>query len=110
MNSPPHSEIAPFLRATAEGATLAVRAQPGAKKTAITGVYGEGAVAQLKIAVHAPPIEGRANEALIAFLADLLSLPRRDVILISGNTTRSKVLLLRGVTLQQVSKTLPPVA
>ena len=49
------------------GVTLAVRAQPGAKKTAITGVYGEGAAAQLKIAVHAPPVEGRANAALIGF-------------------------------------------
>jgi uncharacterized protein len=59
-----------MLRATAAGVTLAVRAQPGAKKTAITGVYGEGAAAQLKIAVHAPPLEGRANQALIAFLAE----------------------------------------
>ena len=50
--------------------TLAVRAQPGAKKTAITGVYGEGESAQLKIAVHAPPVEGRANSALVAFLAE----------------------------------------
>jgi len=56
-----------MLRATQAGVTLAVRAQPGAKKTAITGVYGEGAAAQLKIAVHAPPLEGRANQALIVF-------------------------------------------
>ncbi|HEY3705248.1 MAG TPA: DUF167 domain-containing protein [Terracidiphilus sp.] len=87
-----------YLRETAEGVTLAIRAQPGAKKTAIMGVYGEGAAVQLKIAVHAPPIEGRANDALIAFLADLFSLPRRDVTLISGETNRSKVFLVRGVT------------
>jgi len=48
-----------MVRATAGGVTLAVRAQPGAKKTAITGIYGEGAAAQLKIAVHAPRL-GRA--------------------------------------------------
>ncbi|HET6170216.1 MAG TPA: DUF167 domain-containing protein [Terracidiphilus sp.] len=90
-----------FLRESAEGVTLSVRAQPGAKKTAITGMYGEGASVQLKIAVHAPPIDGRANEALIAFLAELFSLPRRDVVLISGETNRSKVFLLRGVTRQQ---------
>ena len=53
-----------MLRAGAGGVTLAVRAQPGAKKTAIVGVYGEGNTAQLKIAVQAPPVEGRANEAL----------------------------------------------
>jgi hypothetical protein len=50
-----------MIRAVAEGVTLAVRAQPGAKRTAITGVYGEGAAAQLKIAVQSPPVEGRAN-------------------------------------------------
>jgi hypothetical protein len=90
------------IRETAEGATLAVRAQPGAKKTAVVGIYGEGVSAQLKIAVHAPPIEGRANEALIAFLADLFSLPRRDVVLLSGDTNRSKVFLLRGLRAEQV--------
>ena len=66
-----------FLRCASAGTTLAVRAQPGARKTAITGIYGEGATAQLKIAVHAPPVEGRANEALIAFLADTFSLPKK---------------------------------
>jgi uncharacterized protein (TIGR00251 family) len=90
-----------MLRETAEGVTLAVRAQPGAKKTAITGVYGDGAAAHLKIAVQAPPIEGRANEALIAFLADLFALPRRDVTLVSGDTNRSKVFLLKGVSLDR---------
>ncbi len=64
-----------MLREVAGGVTLAVRAQPGAKKTAIIGVYGEGEASQLKIAVQAPPIEGRANEALIAFLAETLSVP-----------------------------------
>jgi uncharacterized protein (TIGR00251 family) len=91
-----------WLRETAEGVTLAVRAQPGAKKTAIAGVYGEGTTAQLKIAVHAPPIEGRANDALIAFLADLFSLPRRDAVLLNGETGRSKVFLLRGLRAAQV--------
>jgi uncharacterized protein (TIGR00251 family) len=89
-----------FLRATVGGITLAVRAQPGAKKTAIIGIYGEGATAQFKIAVHAPPIEGRANEALIAFLADTFSLPKNSVELISGELARSKVFLLRGITLE----------
>ena len=86
-----------MIRATATGVTLAVRAQPGAKKTAITGIYGEGANAQLKIAVHAPPIEGRANEALILFLSEMFSLSRKSVELISGELSRSKVFLLRGI-------------
>lgn len=88
-----------MIRETAAGVTLAVRAQPGAKKTAITGIYGEGADAQLKIAVNAPPLEGRANEALIAFLADMFSLSRKNVELVSGELSRSKVFLLKGVSL-----------
>ncbi len=88
-----------MIRETSEGVTLAVRAQPGAKKTAITGIYGEGPAAQLKIAVQAPPVEGRANDALIAFLADFFSLPRSRVALISGELSRSKVFLIRDVSL-----------
>lgn len=91
-----------MLRETANGVTLAVRAQPGAKKTAITGVYGEGLNAQLKIAVHAPPLEGRANAALIAFLAETFAVPKNAVEIITGELSRSKVLLLRGVTLADV--------
>ena len=90
-----------MLRANADGVTLAVRAQPGAKKTAISGVYGQGAETQLKIAVQAPPVEGRANTALVAFLADFFGIPRSRVELVSGELSRSKVFLLRGVTLAQ---------
>jgi hypothetical protein len=95
-----------MLRATASGVTLAVRAQPGAKKTAITGVYGEGPAAQLKIAVHAPPLKGRANLALIAFLAETFGLPKNAVELVSGELSRSKVIMLRGVTAEKAKKTL----
>ena len=89
------------LRATAGGLTLAVRAQPGAKKTAVTGVYGEGAATQLKIAVQAPPVEGRANSALIEFLAKTFGLPKSQVELVSGELSRSKVFLLRGVLAEE---------
>jgi len=88
-----------MLRAAAAGVTLAVRAQPGAKKTAIVGIYGEGTTAQLKVAVQAPPLEGRANEALIAFLADIFDLPKSGVTLVSGEMSRNKVFLLRGMTM-----------
>jgi uncharacterized protein (TIGR00251 family) len=87
-----------MLRATAQGVTLAVRAQPGAKKTAITGLYGEGAAAQLKVAVHAPPLEGRANAALIEFLAGMFSIPKNAVQLVAGESSRSKVFEIRGIT------------
>ncbi len=97
-----------MLRENTAGITLAVRAQPGAKKTAITGVYGEGQAAQLKIAVHAPPLEGRANQALIAFLAETFGLPKNAVELVSGELSRSKVFLMRGLTRQDAERLFLP--
>ena len=97
-----------MLRATADGVTLAVRAQPGAKKTAIVGVYGEGPAAQLKIAVQAPPVEGKANAALIHFLAEFFGLPRNRIQLLSGELNRSKVFMLRGLTRQDAERLLAP--
>jgi uncharacterized protein len=95
-----------MLRAVAEGVTLAVRAQPGAKKTAITGIYGEGTEAKLKVAVQAQPLEGRANGALIAFLAEILGMPKSAVVLMSGELSRSKVFLLRGMTMARATAAL----
>ena len=95
-----------MIRAAAEGVTVAVRAQPGAKKTAIVGVYGEGATAQLKIAVQAPPIEGRANEALIGFLAKTCGVPKSAVSVVSGELSRSKVFLLRGFSIDDANRIL----
>ena len=92
-----------MLRTVAAGVTLAVRAQPGAKKTAIVEIYGEGNAAQLKIAVQAPPIEGRANEALVRFLAMTFGIPRASVEFVSGELSRSKVFLLRGVTEEEAA-------
>ena len=91
-----------MIRAIEGGVTLAVRAQPGAKKTAMVGIYGEGAAAQLKIAVQAPPVEGKANLALIGFLADTFGLARNKVELVGGELSRSKVFLLKGVSAEQV--------
>ena len=65
---------------------LALHAQPGAKRTQIKGTHG-GAI---KIAVAARAVEGAANEALLAFLADAFDVPRRRCVLISGQTSRQK--------------------
>ena len=95
-----------MLRATMDGVTLAVRAQPGARKTAVVGVYDDGAARQLKIAVHAPPIEGRANEALLAFVSEVFGLPMSAVELIAGESSRSKVILMRGMSLDRAESVL----
>jgi uncharacterized protein (TIGR00251 family) len=85
---------------------LAVRAQPGAKRTAITGVYGEGAAAQLKIAVQSPPVDGKANAALIGFLAEMFGVGKNHVEMVGGELSRSKVFLVRGVTQAQAEEEL----
>src|ERR1700753_3514636 len=77
----------------AEGVVLPVRAQPGARKA---GVLGEQAGC-LKIAVTAPPEDGRANKALVEALCELLQLRRSQVALLSGMTSREKRFLIRGV-------------
>jgi uncharacterized protein len=97
-----------IIRDVKGGVTLAVRAQPGAKKTAIAGVYGEGAAARLKIAVQAPPVEGKANAALIEFLAQTFGVAKTKVELVGGELSRSKVFLLRGVTLAQAERLFAP--
>jgi uncharacterized protein len=90
--------IGSVLREHSDGCTLALRVQPAAKKSAITGVYGEGSEARLKIALQAPPVEGRANDALVTFLADFFGLPRSAVEIAHGQTGRSKLVNLRGIS------------
>ena len=95
-----------MLRETLDGVTLAVRAQPGARKTAITGVFGEGAEAQLKIAVQAPPVEGKANAALAVFLAECFGLARNRVEILNGELSREKVFHLRGIGIKEARERL----
>jgi uncharacterized protein (TIGR00251 family) len=82
-----------------------VRAGPsGARKNGVTGVHANSA----KIALTAPPIDGEANEALIAFLAEALRLPRARVSLVSGATSRSKILRITGKSAAEVATALSP--
>ena len=76
-----------------EGCVLPVRAQPGARRCAVLGVQG-GA---LKIAVTAPPEDGRANKAFIDTLREALHLKRSQIELLSGATSRDKRFLIRGI-------------
>lgn len=92
------------LRATPNGCTLAVRVHPGARRNAITGSH-DGA---LKISLTTPPTDGRANAALIAFLAEALSIPRANINIITGATTRTKTLHLEGLTPEALTATLLP--
>lgn len=84
------------VRDSPEGARFFVRATPRASRTAILGTIGEGSGAALRIALHAPPREGRANAALIEFLSDLLGVRRADIAITGGQHSRNKTVLIRG--------------
>ena len=77
-----------WLQARQNQVTLTLHVQPGAKKTEIAGLHGDA----LKIRLAAPPVDGKANTALLDFVAARLGLARSAVILKSGQTTRRKVL------------------
>ena len=80
------------------GATFAVKVHPRAKKNAITGEVGDA----LKLALTAPPADGKANEACIDFFAKLLKVPRSSVTIAAGHASRNKVIRVAGLTAQQV--------
>jgi uncharacterized protein (TIGR00251 family) len=87
-----------------DGATFAVRVAPRAGKTAITGSIGQGADAVIKIALAAPPVDGRANEALIAYLAGILDVTRSDIAITWGEQSRNKKIRVKGRTAEQVRR------
>ena len=88
------------ITAHTEGSVIAVRAQPGARKTR---VIGEQAGA-LKVAVTAPADQGRANEALVEFLRQVLAVKRSQVVLLRGETSRQKQFLVRAVTPEELRR------
>lgn len=101
MNNVPHFKIVKghelnWFRASDNKITLAIYVQPGAKQNRIVGLHGEA----LKICLAAPSIEGRANEALIKYLAALCDVPMRQVVISRGKKSRSKVVVITGSIIQ----------
>ena len=86
--------LAPLIRINDSGVFLSCHVQPGAKRTAVAGIYGTA----LKVSLAAPPVDGKANKELCIFLAKKLRLPKSAVSLVSGQTSRDKVVFLPGIT------------
>ena len=99
------NEADEFVRDVADGCTVSVRVQPAAKRDAVVGLHG----CAVKVALCAPPVDGKANEALIAFVAEKVGLPRARVSLLAGVTSRSKVLRVTGKSAAEVKAALLPV-
>jgi uncharacterized protein (TIGR00251 family) len=93
-----------WLVADGKGVTLRLHIQPGAKKTEVAGLHGEA----LKIRLAAPPVDGKANAALIAFLAERLGVVKAGVSILSGDTSRAKYVRVAGADPALVRESLLP--
>jgi uncharacterized protein (TIGR00251 family) len=88
------------IHQTPTGVSFATKVHPRAKKNAITGELGDA----LKLALTAPPVDGRANKACIDFFANLFDVPRSSVTIASGETSRSKVVHVVGVSADDIRR------
>ena len=84
------------------GVTFAVRVQPRASKSGVAGEL-DGA---LKVRLAAPPVEGQANEELIRLLAELFDAPRRRIAILSGQTSKNKVVSVSGISVDEAERVL----
>lgn len=88
-----------WLRMDGDDVVLSLHIQPGAKKTEVVGLHGEA----LKIRLAAPPVDGKANAALIEFIAAKVGAGRTAVALVSGETSRAKRVRIGGMTVQDAA-------
>ena len=84
------------------GATFSVRVQPRAARTAITGMMGE----VVKLSLSAPPVDGRANVAVVEFFSDFFSVTRSAVQVVTGERSRNKVIRIAGRTAAELQQML----
>lgn len=91
-----------WLRASGEGVLLTLHIQPGAKKTEVVGQHGDA----LKLRLAAPPVDGKANDALIAVLAEQLGIPKARLTLVSGQTSRRKCVAVKDIDVAEVERRL----
>jgi uncharacterized protein (TIGR00251 family) len=94
------------LRASADGFLVGVRVSPSAKRTRVSGLYGD----RLKVQVAAPPEDNRANHELVRMMAEWLGVPRDYVSLHSGNTSRDKIVAVRGLEERELGERLQALA
>ena len=86
------------LTQTDNAVVIAIHAQPGAKRDSIVGEFND----RLKIALTAPPVDGKANAHLIKFLSKKFGIPKSSIELVNGDTSRSKRFRLSGLTAKEV--------
>ena len=87
---------------TAADVTFAVKVQPRARRNAVVGELGDA----LKVALTAPPVDGKANEACVEFFAEALRVSRSSGAIVSGQSSRNKVIRVSGITAAELRKRL----
>lgn len=92
------------VAADPDGARLRIRVTPRARKTALAGIVDADGRPALAIRLAAPPVDGAANKALLAFLADALGLPKSKLAILSGETSRVKLVALSGASAERVAR------
>lgn len=95
-------DIRQALTAAENGVYITLHIQPGARREGVTGLFGSA----LKIALNAPPVDGKANAALLKFLAAKLQLPKNNIELCSGASSRDKRVFAAGITIEEVEERL----
>lgn len=90
----------PFLKSNKSGVLLLLYLQPGAKKAQIVGEYN----GRLKIKILAPPIDGKANESLITYLAELLNTSRSNLEITRGLRSREKDVLVKNLNIEVIAE------
>jgi uncharacterized protein len=90
------------LATKGDGVTFAVRVQPRAAKSGVAGEL-DGV---LKVRLASPPVEGQANEELIRLLAKLFDAPRQRIAILSGQTSKNKIVIVSGITVAEASRVL----
>ena len=88
----------PYFTETPEGIVLNVKAQPRSSKAGIDGLLGDA----VKVRIRCAPVDGKANKELVETLADAFDLPKSMVVFKSGETSKTKRILLKGVTSARV--------
>jgi uncharacterized protein len=91
-----------WIHQSGNGALITVHAAPRASRDAVQGLHGDA----LKIRLHAPPVEGKANEALIAFLSEKLDVPKSNIAIKSGLSQRRKIIAIAGMSAPEIEKKL----
>ena len=83
-------------------ATFSIRIQPRASKNEVIQMEGGG----IKIRLTAPPVDGAANEALVKFLSDRLDIPKSQIEIVSGHTSKNKIVRIEGISQEESERVL----